>query len=241
MEFTKLKIKAYRDKKLTQKIGEFDLPINPEQFTQSFKVEHDRSQAQGAQGNNPQFKRTRSEELKLDFTFDGTGVVPINKRPGEFHRDEPDKFHNNLIKQLRDFLGVVYNMDSKTHRPNFLRLIWGNFSFNTEEGFDCVLSDLQINYTLFAPDGKPLRAKLSATFLSYIELERRLKKEGKKSPDVTHMRKVVGGDTLPLITYRIYDDPTYYLQVAKANGLVNFRNLSPNTDLRFPPLEKTSV
>jgi nucleoid-associated protein YgaU len=233
MTLTKVKIEAFNKNDFTGKIGEFELPINPEQFTQSFKVENDRSQAQGAQGNDPKFKYTRPEELKLDFTLDGTGVVPINEQPGAFYRD--------FLTQLQNFLNVVYTMDGETHRPNFLRLIWGKFSFNNRDGFDCVLSDLQINYTLFAQDGTPLRAKLSATFLSYTELERRLREENRRSPDVTHMRKVMAGDALPLMTYRIYNDPAYYLQVAKANGLVNFRRLATNTDLRFPPLEKTEV
>lgn len=235
MTLTKVRIEIFKDSGFTEKTEKkfFDLPINPEQFTQSFKVEHDRSQAQGSKGNDPKFKYTRPEELKLDFTLDGTGVVPVNDKPGEFYRD--------FLAQLQAFLNVVYTMDGETHRPNFLRLIWGNFSFNNREGFDCVLSDLQINYTLFAPDGKPLRAKLSATFLSYTELKRRLKEENRRSPDVTHRRKVMAEDTLPLMAYRIYNDPAYYLQVAKANGLVNFRHLDPNTDLRFPPLEKTKV
>lgn len=233
MTLTKVKIEAFNKNDFTGRVGEFKLPINPEQFTQSFKVENDRSQAQGAQGNDPKFKYTRPEELKLDFTLDGTGVVPINDKPGEFYRD--------FLTQLQNFLNVVYTMDGETHRPNFLRLIWGNFSFNNRDGFDCVLSDLQINYTLFAPDGTPLRAKLSATFLSYTELKRRLREENRRSPDVTHMRKVMAEDTLHLMTYRIYNDPAYYLQVAKANGLVNFRHLATNTDLRFPPLEKTEV
>lgn len=237
MTLTKVRIEVFKDSGFTEKAEKkfFDLPINPEQFTQSFKVEHDRSQAHGSKGNDPKFKYTRPEELKLDFTLDGTGVVPVNDKPGEFYRD--------FLAQLQDFLKVVYTMDGETHRPNFLRLIWGNFSFNNQNGFDCVLSDLQINYTLFAPDGKPLRAKLSATFLSYIALQRRLKEEKRRSPDVTHMRKVMGGDNLPLMTYRIYKNPDYYLQVAKANGLVNFRHLATNTDLRFPPLalEKTEV
>ncbi len=40
--------------------------------------------------------------------------------------------------------------------------------------------------------------------------------------------------------YRIYGDPKYYLEVAKVNGLGNFRFLKPGTDLIFPPIEKTS-
>ncbi|OUL37358.1 hypothetical protein BV372_02900 [Nostoc sp. T09] len=232
-ELTKVKIQAYKDKRFENKHGEFDLPINPEQFSQAFKVEYDSAQDIGSQGNDPQYKFTRPEELKLDFTFDGTGVVPIKGKANAFHQD--------VGKQVQEFLNVVYTMKNETHRPNFLRLLWGNFSFGTKNSFDCILKDLQINYTLFAPDGKPLRAKLNATFVSYIEPQRRIREEGKQSPDVTHVRKVTAGDTLPLMTHRIYGDPSYYLQVAKVNGLVNFRRLGTNKDLRFPPLEKTEL
>ena len=232
MALTKVKLLAYQDKRFENKLGEFELPINPEQFSQSFKVEYNREQAQGSQRNDPEFKFTKPEELKLDFTFDGTGVVPVNNgKPGEFHQDVAD--------QVRVFLDLVYSMNSETHTPNFLRLLWGDFSFGEKNGFDCLLTDLQINYTLFDQTGKPLRAKLSTTFTSYVEQNRRVREEGKQSPDVTHQRKVKAGDTLPLMTHRIYGDPAYYLQIAKVNGLINFRKLATNTDLRFPPLEKT--
>jgi nucleoid-associated protein YgaU len=80
---------------------------------------------------------------------------------------------------------------------------------------------------------------LSATFTSYTEQTLRLLEEKKESPDLTHARKVIAGDTLPLMTYRVYDDSSYYLQIAKVNGLISFRQLATNIDLRFPPLEKT--
>ncbi len=233
MALTKVKLTAYEDKSFAsnKKIGEFDLPINPEQLTQAFKVEYDREQPQGSQRNDPKFKFTPPEELKLDFTLDGTGVIPINGSPGEFHKD--------VTTQVRTFLDLAYSMNSKTHKPNYLRIVWGNFPFVERDGFDCLLTDLQINYTLFDQTGSPLRAKLSATFTGYVEQNRRVQEEGKQSPDVTHQRKVKAGDTLPLMVYDIYGTPDYYLQVAKVNGLVNFRRLAANTDLRFPPLEKT--
>lgn len=235
-ELTKVQIQAYKDKKCLepyQPEKKFDLPINPEQFSQSFKVEYDSAQDSGSQGNDPQYKFTRPEELKLNFTLDGTGVVPIKGQASTFHKD--------VAQQVQDLLNVVYTMNNNTHRPNFLRLLWGNFSFGSENGFNCILYDLQINYTLFAADGKPLRAKINATFVRYDEVQRRLRKEGKQSPDVTHVRKVTAGDTLPLMSHRIYGDPSYYLQVAKVNSLVNFRRLVTNKDLRFPPLEKTEL
>lgn len=232
-ELTKVEIRAFKDKTYGEEVGKFVLPINPEQFSQEFKVEYDLEQAQGSQGNDPEFKFTRPEELKLDFTFDGTGVVPVKGQAGAFHKD--------VAGQVQDFLNLVYTMSNETHKPNFLRLLWGGFSFGTKNGFDCILKDLSINYTLFSAEGKPLRAKINATFVNYIEQERRVREEGKESPDVTHLRQVNAGDTLPLMTYRIYRDPSYYLQVAKANGLVNFRKLQTNTRLRFPPVAKTDL
>jgi nucleoid-associated protein YgaU len=238
-ELTKVEIRAFEDKTYGKEIGKFELPINPEQFSQAFKVEYDLQQAKGAQGNDPKFKFTQPEELKLDFTFDGTGVIPVSKQTAQ--ADQPRQFYKDVVSQVQAFLDLVYVMNNKTHKPNFLRLLWGNFSFGTKNGFDCILKDLQINYTLFAPDGKPLRAKISATFVNYIEQARRVREEGKKSPDVTHLRKVKAGDTLPLMAYDIYGDPSYYLQVAKVNGLVNIRRLETNTDLRFPPIQRTGL
>lgn len=238
-ELTKVEIRAFQDKTYGKEIGKFNLPINPEQFSQAFKVEYDLQQAQGSQGNDPKFKFTRPEELKLDFTFDGTGVIPMSNQTAK--ADQPRQFYKDVVGQVQAFLEVVYTMDSKTHKPNFLRLLWGNFSFGSKNGFDCILKDLQINYTLFATDGKPLRAKITATFVNYIEQVRRVREEGKRSPDVTHLRKVKAGDTLPLMTHEIYGDPSYYLQVAKVNGLVNIRRLATNTDLRFPSIERTGL
>lgn len=238
-QLTKVEIRAFEDKSYAKEIGKFELPINPEQFSQAFKVEYDLQQAKGAQGNDPKFKFTQPEELKLDFTFDGTGVIPVSKQTPQ--ANQPRQFYKDVVSQVQAFLNLVYTMNSKTHKPNFLRLLWGNFSFGTKNGFDCILKDLQINYTLFSPDGKPLRAKISATFVNYIEQARRVREEGKRSPDVTHLRKVKASDTLPLMAYEIYGDPSYYLQVAKVNRLVNLRRLATNTDLRFPPIQKTGL
>lgn len=232
-ELAKVEIRAFKDKDYTQELGKFELPINPEQFSQNFKVSYDQQQDAGSQGNNPEFKLTKPEELVLNFVFDGTGVIPIKGQANAFHKD--------VVGQVEAFLKLAYFMNSDTHKPNFLRILWGAITFGDQSSFDGLLKDLTIDYTLFAPDGKPLRAKLKATFMSYVATQRRLREEGKKSPDVTHIRTVKAGEKLPLMTNRIYGDQSYYLQVAKTNGLVNFRRLRKNTDLRFPPIDKTSI
>src|SRR5699024_10761068 len=102
--------------------------------------------------------------------------------------------------------------------------------------FKCVLKSASVKYTLFSSDGRPIRAKISATFEGFIEDELRVAKDSDTSPDLTHRRTVQEGDRLPLMCYQIYGDSKYYLQVAAVNDLTNFRNLEPGVQIYFPPL-----
>jgi nucleoid-associated protein YgaU len=97
---------------------------------------------------------------------------------------------------------------------------------------------MNINFKLFRPDGTPIRASVKAKFTSTVENELRVRKQADKSPDITHVKIVRAGDTLPLLCYQVYEDPSYYIQVAKANNLSNFRKLEQGTQLFFPPIAK---
>lgn len=218
-ELTKLKIMAYTDDRFQESAGSINVPLNPDRYSRSFRVAYNEDQEQGTQGNNPPFSKTPPEEMNFDFLFDGTGVVPGSE---------------NIQEQIEKFKEIVYEVEGEIHRPNFLKLLWGDLSFN------CVLKDLKISYTLFKPDGTPLRAKLDCTFMQVIEEERRAAEQGNRSPDLTRVRYTKEGDTLPLMVHKIYGDASLYPQVAKYNGLNNFRDLKPNTRIVFPPLDKTS-
>ena len=65
-----------------------------------------------------------------------------------------------------------------------------------------------------------------------------MRQQNPTSPDLTHLRDVKDGDTLPLLVYDIYGDGKFYLEVARVNKLVNFRSLRSATRLSFPPLDK---
>ena len=225
----KVRIFAYKNKALTQpnRKGPFPfyLPVNPENYSKNYKVELDTRRGHGNQGTDPRFKSTAPEELKLEFVFDGTGTIE-----NYYYNDESDK---SVKRQLELFLKVVYNMEGSIHRPNFLKVFWGTFL-----EFPCVLSSLDINYQLFESNGDPLRARISANFLNYMAQEERAARERQESPDLTHIRQVKGGDRLDLMTHEIYNDTKYLLQIARANGLVGFRQLKPGQNLRFPPIDK---
>ncbi len=216
---SKLQIISYKDDRFQEKDQSISVPVNPDKYSRSIKVEYNQEQEQGTQGNNPPFNRTPPEELQFEFLFDGTGVVPGSK---------------DIQAGIEEFKKTVYKIEGDIHRPNFLKLIWGDLSFN------CVLKELKIDFTLFKPDGTPLRAMVNATFMQVVDEKRRSAEQGKNSPDLTHIRYVKEGDTLPYMSYKIYGDASYYIQVAKYNGLKNFRNIRPNMKIVFPPIDKTA-
>jgi nucleoid-associated protein YgaU len=100
---------------------------------------------------------------------------------------------------------------------------------------------LNIAYKLFNPDGAPIRAICKVTFKEFKEENLRVAEENNQSPDLTHYRVVKKGDTLPLLCFLIYGDSRHYLEVARANKLVNFRNLTVGEELSFPPFDKAAV
>ena len=224
---SKLIIHCYLDKNYQQKKPEMDFstPINPESFSKSYTINLDTRVPHGQPGTTPGYKSSAPEELKLDFVLDGTGVVQGYLHPAKTH---------SVHEELDAFMKCVYKYDGITHRPNYLIIYWGS-----EINFPCVLSNVELNHTLFNPDGSPLRIKVSATFTKMESAAARTAISNPSSPDLTHQRTVQQGDRLDLLTFNIYTDPNYFLYVGKANNLTTVRKLAPGTKINFPPLPKT--
>ena len=201
----------------------FEALINPETYAVSYKLKFSKAgQGQGTSGKQLKYEYTEPEEISFEFLFDNTGI--IDGKPRDSIADDIKKFKQVLIEYKGD-----------AHEPRHFKLVWGQNSI-----FKGRVTEMNITYKLFRHDGTPIRAIAKVTFKSSIEEQKRAAKEDKTSPDLTHARTVKMGDTLPLMCHRIYGDPKYYLQVAKFNGLGNFRSLIPGTKLVFPSIEKTS-
>ena len=242
----KLVIFSFKDKKFEQPVkgAKFTAPINPESFTKSFKVERDSRGAHGTSGRSPNFTSTGPEELKLEFILDGTGTmegyVEVERKnkslKPEGVKPEKDELYLSVHEQLEAFLKCVYDYDGEIHGPRYLIVFWGS-----EIRFPCVLTNLDINHTLFDKKGFPVRVRLSATFMGYMTAESRIAAKNVSSPDLTHYRKIKQGDRLDLLAYTIYNNSKYFLQVAKTNSLSQLRKLSPGADIYFPPFDKNEA
>ncbi len=217
---SKLIIKQFDDAKFKEPNGnEMVVPINPAKFSRSVAIQYNEDQEQGTQGNNPKYASTPPEEIQFEFVFDDSGVIPGS---------------NKVEDDINAFKELAYKVNGGIHRPNFLQLVWGNAL-----EFKCNLKSLTVNYSLFKPDGTPIRATLSVTFMHVVEEERRASEQGNNSPDLTHVRYSKEGDTLPLMVHKIYKNAALYPQVAKYNGISNFRKLKPNTRIIFPPIDRS--
>jgi len=235
-ELIKLKIKAYSDERFSEEIseGEFKSLLNPDKYTFNYKIEQNNNQASGTSSSAVRFNKIPPENLDLEFVFDRTGVVvdygsPSTDADDKVYKDEG----NGIIDDIEKFKRVVFDYNGDKHRPNYLVISWGTLLFKG------TLTEMNITYKLFKSDGLPLRASVRAKFKGFVEDNLRVARENNSSPDLTHVRMVKEGDTLPLMTYRIYGDPKYYLEVAKVNGIANFRKLKAGQMIVFPPIEKS--
>ncbi|WP_262965044.1 CIS tube protein [Methylobacter psychrophilus] len=199
----------------------FEALINPETYTLDYKVKTANEQGQGTSSKQLKFEYAMPEELSFEFLFDNTGIID----------GKPKK--EGIFDDVNHFRQMLIGYQGSSHEPYHLKLVWGNLIFKGRA------IELGITYKLFDPNGQPIRAIAKVKFKGSIEEKKRIAKEDKTSPDLTHLRTVKSGDTLPLMCYRIYGDPKYYLQVAAVNSLGNFRLLTPGTKLVFPPLAKT--
>lgn len=222
--YNKLTLYAYSkiDFSESNKIGEFTTVVNPEKLMVAKKVIYQGDTASGNSNTPQKFDRIESPELDFNILFDGTGVIP------GMPNDVPIK------KQMDEFERLFTNMDGETHQLSYIKLIWGSFILKG------VLSDISYEYKLFDSDGEPIRVVAKIKIKNTIADELRAAQENKSSPDLTHTRQVVEGDTLPQLCFKVYGDSKYYLEVAKTNRISNFRKLTPGQRINFPPVEKLS-
>jgi hypothetical protein len=228
----KMQLQAYTDSAFSEKKGEvFFVDINPESYTIHYRVERDETQAQGTSAPEQNFTKIPAQTIHFDFVFDSSGVVV---EPSLLNIGIVNPFAEtaNVIDKIETFKQLMFVYQSETHQPNFISLRWGTLLFKG------TLASMDIEYKLFKPDGTPIRAIAKADFTGHIEDDLRVALENPLSPDITHERRFNANDRFDLFTAKIYDNPNYYIDVARANGLAGFRRIATGTRIFFPPVEK---
>lgn len=219
---SKLTLTAYREKGgvLSKIPGRtpFSVMLNPEYVSIDAGIKY---ATIGADQNQDQQKFSSYEITKIEIPkiiLDATGAVPQTEWPEGC----------SSIKDMMFLLqSAVCDLDDESHQPPIVELCWGSIYLFVR------MTKCSTKYVLFNSKGAPLRAEVTLTLEAYQSDNDSSKN---KSPDLTHLVEVKAGDTLPLMCDRIYNDSSYYLQIARINGLTNFRQIKPGTMLEFPPI-----
>jgi len=169
---------------------------------------------------------TLSMDIFLDSTADGTGgdAVAVTDKVEAFHK----------LVAIRGDL----------HTPPLVRIFWGdNFpgtsmgeSETAGEHFTAVVLSVARRFTLFNPDGKPLRATVSIALKQYATVTEQVAAINYQSADHTRIHVVAEGETLPLIAHDAYQDARKWRVIADYNGLSIVRDIVPGTTIELPPL-----
>lgn len=165
--------------------------------------------------------RTLSMELFFDTYEDGIDV----------------RTHSNPVVQLLD-------KDPREQAPPVLLFSLGRLQFQ------CVLVDAGQRYTMFLPDGTPVRSTLSVRFQEYVRLDVDIRRGlffG--SPTVSAAVNAAGaligvatslhvtsvGDTLSGLAAAYLGDPALWRDIARANRIDDPLDLPPGRTLVIPP------
>jgi nucleoid-associated protein YgaU len=151
-----------------------------------------------------QFGGGNAQKLSLDLIFDDS-----EKEDGDV-RAMTDKLFDAM--QVRDAHGSAKN----TGRPPTVQFRWGITST-----FKAVIEQLTVQYTLFRPNGTPVRALAK---LSLIQVEKAIPGKKKQNPTTRGLaglrsHVVREGDSLQSIAYAAYGDPTLWREIAAENGI----------------------
>jgi hypothetical protein len=225
----KLTIEAYtdEDRKTPADPASFEVLFNPATYkrTHAIAYESARRQAINSPGKPARYAYTPPAEVSFQLVLDGTGVHTfgvaslIQALAGR-----------SVKKDIATFEKLCLTLNGSIHQPNFLKIQWGDFVFSGR------LKTLDITYKLLDEAGDPIRAELDVAFVEDKSAKLIFREAGKQSPDLTHIRVVKSGDTLPLLCKEVYGSSAYYLRVAADNGLDDFRRLVPGQTLHFAPL-----
>jgi hypothetical protein len=185
-----------------------------------------------------QFVRGQTETLSLDLFFDSTdGGMDDNA--------------TSVAKQTDQFYQLI-KIDGSTHAPPICYFSWGadfpgKLTYSPtvggsqqRHGFKCLIESVRQRYTLFSPQGVPLRATLTVSLKEYKTLSDQIAELNLRSDDHTQTHVVQTGETLSQIAYEMYDDPTQWRAIADQNSILDPLQLTPGMVLEIPMISSSS-
>jgi nucleoid-associated protein YgaU len=207
---------------LGSKITDLEFDYNPS------SVQMSRSASWGAQaavsfdrGATPEFHGAQPATMNIEVLLVGNAITG-----GDVTKD---------ADRLMSCCQVdPQSVNSNRPSPPWVKLSWGALK---AAQFTAVVTSVNMNYTMFSPDGTPNRAKCQ---LSLQEVPQATKGQNPTSGALTASRvhSVVIGDSLASLAWNEYGDPTVWRAIAQANGIDDPMRLTPGRELLLPSFEE---
>jgi LysM repeat protein len=188
---------------------------NPEEYTLS---EDNNFAVQGIPGlGSPivQFVNGNQRTLEVELFFD-TWDTEVPKKAD--------------VRLQTSAVVALMQVDGELHAPPILLVKLSSLLFR------CVLSRVSEHITNLLPDGTPVRARLTCTFIEVTDSAQEVKETKPQTADLSKAYVVARGDTLSAIAGRLYDDPRRWRPIALANRIANPREIAVGQTLRVPAL-----
>jgi Contractile injection system tube protein len=198
---------------------------NPEKYSVNKSVRYADIEIPGLDEPVLQFIRGQNEKVTLDLFFDTT-----------------EQGMTGDVTDVRTLTTPVYSLlkvNPSTHAPLRFSIDWGTGGSLFVQGqnpFLCVMESMTEEFTLFAPTGEPLRAKLTVTIRLAATVNVQFQLTPRESPDRTSLVQVVRGQRITDIAYQQYGDSRQWRPIADQSQLANPRFLDPGTILQVPSL-----
>jgi nucleoid-associated protein YgaU len=209
---------------LTNTVSGVKIPVqfNPEEYTLKRDINYAQAAIPGLSAPILQFVNGNLQTLDMELFLDSyeqhkVGSTTVNAAQSDVRL---------MVSQVTDLMAI----QPSTHAPPVLLFSWGSLAFT------CVLAHCTQRYTMFLPDGTPVRARLTVTFNEYRNVELEAKEIKRETSDYSKRHVVSQGETLSAIAGVEYGDPRLWRVIAIANGLQRARGLAPGLKLLLPNL-----
>jgi len=200
--------------------------FNPREYSITKSATWNRPTNKGAKhATAPEFGGVQPQTVQMELFFDdweGTG---------------------NLVRDIETLLGWLKPTDrsinqKKKPQPLALRFQWGGKQPLAD--FRGFLKSVSAKYTMFRPDGTPVRATAQIA-LEEIPSDPKPTNPTSGAREGRRSHVLAAGDSLHSIAYREYDDPALWRGLAVFNAIDDPLRVSPGTRLLIPTADEAAA
>lgn len=208
--------------KVGAKLETIEFQLNPKELTlaKSAKWES-KNQKKSASAPPATYQGPEPQKMSVEMYFDETRA-----------RD------GSVVKRVEALFKACTPTSNSTGKDQ-PSAPWVKFKWGVLTGFVGYIKSVSAKYTLFSPDGTPLRAVCT------VALEELANQPGKQNPtsgglQPRNAHTVREGDSLAAIAYREYGNPAHWRSLAEVNGIDDPLRLRPGQVVLIPSLDELS-